>query len=92
VFTDAGNPTVFNQTCTGVCYTDYVLNSSSYATAYFEIQSVRVYGDASKAAVNTTASSTKGNTSGAVRLDFFASQRWIGIVPLVAAAVALVWA
>ncbi|KAG5636091.1 hypothetical protein H0H81_009139 [Sphagnurus paluster] len=40
----AGNAAIFNETCTGVCYTDYVMgNGSNYATAYFEIASIRVY-------------------------------------------------
>lgn len=42
----AGNPTIFKQTCTGVCYDDWVAGSpSNYDNAYFEVQYVRVYGD-----------------------------------------------
>ncbi|KAG5644551.1 hypothetical protein DXG03_008206 [Asterophora parasitica] len=40
----AAAPSIFPQTCSGVCYTDYVMgNGSNYATAYFEVKSVRVY-------------------------------------------------
>lgn len=41
----AGSDTTFYQTCTGVCYEDWVLGSpSNYDTAYFEVRYVRVYG------------------------------------------------
>ena len=36
---------MFYQTCTGVCYNDYVLGDPSfYTTAYFEVSYLRVYG------------------------------------------------
>ena len=36
---------MYYQTCTGVCYNDFVLGDPShYDTAYFEVASVRVYG------------------------------------------------
>ena len=41
----AGASSVFYQTCTGVCYDDWVLGDPShYDTAYFEVSYVRVYG------------------------------------------------
>jgi len=41
----AGNLPTFLQTCSGICYNDYVLGSpSNYDNAYFEVQSVRVFG------------------------------------------------
>ncbi|THH30577.1 hypothetical protein EUX98_g3615 [Antrodiella citrinella] len=41
----AGNSNSFYQTCTGVCYQDWVLGDpSNYDNAYFEVQHVRVYG------------------------------------------------
>ena len=41
----AGAASVFYQTCSGVCYNDYVLGDPShYDTAYFEVSYVRVYG------------------------------------------------
>lgn len=41
----AGNNEVFAQTCSGICYDNYVMgDGSNYATAYFEVQYVRVYG------------------------------------------------
>jgi len=44
----AGNPQVFAQTCSGVCYNDYVIGSpSNYDNAYFEVRSVRVFGTSS---------------------------------------------
>ncbi|KAI0265538.1 glycoside hydrolase family 16 protein [Gloeopeniophorella convolvens] len=45
----AGNPQTFAQTCSGVCYNDFVIGSpSNYDNAYFEVQSVRVFGTSSK--------------------------------------------
>ncbi|KJA17978.1 glycoside hydrolase family 16 protein [Hypholoma sublateritium FD-334 SS-4] len=47
----AGATTVFAETCSGVCYNDFVLgNGSNYDTAYFEVASVRVF---SKEGTNT---------------------------------------
>ncbi|KAI9064601.1 glycoside hydrolase family 16 protein [Trametes sanguinea] len=41
----AGASSVFFETCTGVCYDDWVLGDPShYDTAYFEVSYVRVYG------------------------------------------------
>ena len=41
----AGNPATFLQTCSGLCYEDWVLGPpSNFDTAYFEVQYVRVYG------------------------------------------------
>jgi len=41
----AGNPDIFAQTCSGICYNDYVIGSpSNYNNAYFEVRSVRVFG------------------------------------------------
>ncbi|KAH9950667.1 concanavalin A-like lectin/glucanase domain-containing protein [Amylocystis lapponica] len=43
--TYAGNTAVFSETCSGVCYDDYVTGPpSNYDNAYFEVQYVRVYG------------------------------------------------
>ncbi|OBZ71521.1 putative glycosidase C21B10.07 [Grifola frondosa] len=48
----AGNPTIFAETCTGVCYDDWVLGDPSrYSTAYFEVSYVRVYGIAGELTV-----------------------------------------
>lgn len=41
----AGNQDTFLQTCSGLCYDDWVLGTpSNFDTAYFEVQYVRVYG------------------------------------------------
>jgi len=54
----AGAPSVFNQTCTGVCYDDYVVgNGSNYANAYFDVASVRVF---SQSGTNTTVAPSSG--------------------------------
>lgn len=46
VFANGNNGTIFHETCTGVCYNDWVLGPpSNYDDAYFEIQHVRVYGN-----------------------------------------------
>lgn len=44
----AGDSRVFAQTCSGICYNDYVIGSpSNYDNAYFEVRSVRVFGTSS---------------------------------------------
>ncbi|GLB38171.1 putative hydrolase family 16 [Lyophyllum shimeji] len=84
----AGNPAIFNQTCTGVCYNDYVLgNGSNYATAYFEVASVRVYssngtnniikggsssGSGSPGAANSNGTQTGGNGAVAMQRSMMA--------------------
>jgi len=41
----AGNKEVFSETCSGICYNDFVIGSpSNYDNAYFEVRSVRVFG------------------------------------------------
>lgn len=41
----AGNTAVFAETCSGSCYSDYVIGPpSGFDNAYFEVQHVRVYG------------------------------------------------
>ncbi|KAF8158486.1 concanavalin A-like lectin/glucanase domain-containing protein [Crassisporium funariophilum] len=58
----AAAPSIFPQTCSGVCYNDYVLgNGSNYATAFFEIASVRVF---SKAGTNTIVGGTTSSGTG----------------------------
>ncbi|PCH40441.1 glycoside hydrolase family 16 protein [Wolfiporia cocos MD-104 SS10] len=48
----AGNQDIFEETCSGTCYDDFVLGSgSNYATAYFEVQYVRVYSQAGEVTV-----------------------------------------
>ncbi|KDE04380.1 hypothetical protein MVLG_05172 [Microbotryum lychnidis-dioicae p1A1 Lamole] len=51
----AGQAAVYSQTCTlkQSCYLDSVLNPSTYNTAYFELDSVRVYNDGSPEATST---------------------------------------
>ncbi|GAA6061807.1 hypothetical protein JCM10212_004863 [Sporobolomyces blumeae] len=46
-----------------LCYTQYVLNSSNYDNAYFEIPSVRVYKDPSVASTSSSSSSSSGKNS-----------------------------
>ncbi|KAL8279304.1 hypothetical protein RQP46_008341 [Phenoliferia psychrophenolica] len=53
----AGSAAVFNATCSGVCYTDYVLKADSYNTAYFEIPSIRVYSSNSSSSSSSTSKS-----------------------------------
>ncbi|KAM0750678.1 hypothetical protein T439DRAFT_342968 [Meredithblackwellia eburnea MCA 4105] len=59
----AGNAAVFNATCSGVCYTDFVLNSSSYANAHFEIPSIRIYTDGTGTSTSISGSSSSSGTS-----------------------------
>ncbi|KAG5721471.1 putative glycosidase C21B10.07 [Termitomyces sp. T112] len=60
----AGNPQIFAQTCNGTCYNDYVLgDGSNYATAFFEIASVRVFSsNGTNNIINGTTNASK-NTS-----------------------------
>jgi hypothetical protein len=55
----AGNPQVFNETCSGTCYNDFVIGPpSNYDNAYFEVRSVQVFGTSS-AVVNGASRNTK---------------------------------
>lgn len=58
--TKAGSNATFAQTCSGICYNDYVIGSPSvYDNAYFEIGYLRVF---SAAGSNTVVSpSTSGS-------------------------------
>ncbi|PPR05391.1 hypothetical protein CVT24_008005 [Panaeolus cyanescens] len=59
----AGAPSIFPQTCTGQCYQDYVVGSgANYATAFFEIASVRIF---SATGTNTIISPSPAPGSGA---------------------------
>lgn len=47
---------MFAETCSGTCYTDYVIGDASYYdTAYFEVDSVRIF---SASGTNTVVSSS----------------------------------
>ncbi|KAH7885188.1 glycoside hydrolase family 16 protein [Phlebopus sp. FC_14] len=60
----AGNSGIFNETCTGVCYNDYVIGSpSNYNNAYFEIGYLRVFSSSGSNTVITP--TTSGNSAGA---------------------------
>lgn len=51
-------------TCSGKCYPDHVVgNGSNYATAYFEVGSVRVFGNVVSGG-NSTGSGGNGTSSG----------------------------
>ncbi|KAF8531996.1 concanavalin A-like lectin/glucanase domain-containing protein [Gautieria morchelliformis] len=42
----AGNPQIFAQTCSGICYDDYVIGPpSTYDNAYFEVAKVQAFHD-----------------------------------------------
>ncbi|RXW24972.1 hypothetical protein EST38_g883 [Candolleomyces aberdarensis] len=57
----AGPPNIFNATCTGTCYLDYVIKDpSNYDNAYFDIASVRVFSSNPSA---TTISPSSTSTS-----------------------------
>ena len=65
----AGNPTTFAQTCSGVCYDDYVLGSgSNYDNAYFEVQSVRVFGTSSSVVVQAPSNGARHGPAGLLGL------------------------
>ncbi|KAF8269396.1 glycoside hydrolase family 16 protein [Lactarius quietus] len=65
----AGNPAIFEQTCSGVCYDDYVLGSgSNYDNAYFEVQSVRVFGTSAAVVVQGSSNGASHSPMGALGL------------------------
>ncbi|TFK39087.1 glycoside hydrolase family 16 protein [Crucibulum laeve] len=69
----AGAVNIFSQTCPGVCYNDHVLgNGSNFATAYFEVASMRVF---SKTGTNTV---VKGSNAASSPLP--PSLRWSAIL------------
>lgn len=79
----AGAASVFFETCTGVCYNDWVLGDPShYDTAYFEVSYVRVYGEPGEL---TVLQPSKGPRSAEVR-SFGALGLAVGSV------FALIWA
>ncbi|KAF9440842.1 glycoside hydrolase family 16 protein [Macrolepiota fuliginosa MF-IS2] len=92
----AGSPQFFPQTCSGVCYTDYVINNgtSQYANAYFDVGYVRVFssnvtGSGSGSGGNGTSSGgagSSGSSGGMPRLSVFG-----GIGGLVAGVVMVVY-
>ena len=60
ILANGNNGTIFHETCTGVCYNDWVLGPpSNYDDAYFEIQHVRVYGNST----TNNPSSASGSSS-----------------------------
>lgn len=58
--TGAGNPGVYAQTCTGSC-SSAVASASTYANAYFEIVSLRVYSGGLNTQNNRNTSSIAGD-------------------------------
>jgi hypothetical protein len=57
------------QTCTGVCYDDYVLGSpSNYDNAYFEVRSVRVFGTSSAVVVQAPSNAVRHGSAGVLGL------------------------
>lgn len=76
----AGNSGIFLQTCSGVCYDDWVLGPpSNYDSAYFEVQYVRVYGEPGQQTVVTG-----GARSAGVRVA-------LAVLASAAAALVLAW-
>jgi len=59
----AGSPQFFPQTCSGMCYNDYVINNGSagYANAFFDLGYVRVFSSNSS---GTPSSGSGGNSTG----------------------------
>ncbi|KAG9315686.1 glycoside hydrolase family 16 protein [Chiua virens] len=60
----AGNSAIFNATCSGVCYNDYVIGQpSGYDDAYFEIGYVRVFSAEGTNTVVPGSSSASGSAA-----------------------------
>ena len=65
----AGNAAIFAQTCSGVCYDDYVLGPpSTYDNAYFEVRSVRVFGTSSAVVVQGPSNGASLGSAGVLGL------------------------
>ncbi|KAI0035226.1 concanavalin A-like lectin/glucanase domain-containing protein [Vararia minispora EC-137] len=64
----AGSSSVYAETCgTGTCYTDNVIgNGSNYASAYFEIQYVKVFSNSSTSTSSGSGNSNRGDRGAAV--------------------------
>lgn len=63
----AGATSVFSETCTGTCYNDYVVgDGSNYDNAYFEVQSVRVFGTSSDVVVSTSGAEQSRSWAGTI--------------------------
>lgn len=62
----AGSPQFFPQTCSGMCYNDYVINNgtSQYANAYFDVGYVRVFSSAPANVTGSGSPSSSGSGSG----------------------------
>jgi hypothetical protein len=61
----AGPPNIFNATCTGTCYLDYVIKDpSNYDNAYFDIGSVKVFSSNPSATTIAATSTSTGTSSG----------------------------
>lgn len=74
--TKAGNAAIFNQTCTGVCYNDYVIGSpSGYDNAYFEIGYVRVFSAAGTTTVVSPSTSSSGSGPGSTSTSSSSASR-----------------
>ncbi|KAI9573503.1 glycoside hydrolase family 16 protein [Boletus coccyginus] len=72
----AGNAAIFNQTCTGVCYNDYVIGSpSGYDNAYFEIGYVRVFSAAGTTTVVSPSTSASGSGPGSTSTSSSSASR-----------------
>ncbi|KAI0699209.1 concanavalin A-like lectin/glucanase domain-containing protein [Cytidiella melzeri] len=60
----AGNQATFLQTCSGICYDDWVLGPpSNFDTAYFEVQHVRVYGVPGEITVISSGASRRSSSA-----------------------------
>ncbi|KAH7913963.1 glycoside hydrolase family 16 protein [Hygrophoropsis aurantiaca] len=87
----AGNSAIFNETCTGICYNDYVIGSpSNYDNAYFEIGYVRVFSTAGSDSVispstSGSASAASPSTGSATSLEIRQGYVW-GLATLVVVA------
>jgi len=65
----AGDPGVFAETCSGICYNDYVIGSPShYDDAYFEVRSVRVFGTSSAIDILQSSNSASASGKGVLKL------------------------
>lgn len=74
----AGASTTFAATCTGTCYTDYVVGDGSvYDTAYFDVASVKIYStDGSNTIVSASASAASATSSSGAATSSATSWPW----------------
>lgn len=81
----AGNQMIFNETCQGNCYMDFVIGSpAGYNDAFFEVRNVKVFQNA--AAIGANSSSSGNNKTSSAQSLTKLSGRTLLLMPLLSGA------